>query len=104
MKSLSLSLLLASSLLFSGCCGTFCKPEVIYETKYIKQKVPPLPQQPHFEPYDIEILVFNNRELYAIDPVNAAIMGANWESYKAYSKKLESILINLDSNTTINTK
>lgn len=104
LSTIFLALGVSSSILFTGCCGTICKPEIRYETKYIKQEVPSIPLRPVFQPYEFKVLNFDGFEYYVIDPTNAAILGSNWESSKSYTKKLEIILNNLDNNSSINTK
>lgn len=91
MKFIIPFLILATSslLIFTGCCP---KPEVRTEYVQLKPIIPAIPLRPVFNPYTIEKIEFNGKELYVMDPVNAAILGVNWENSKSYSKRLEAVI------------
>jgi hypothetical protein len=88
-------ILAACSILFLGCA---CQPDIRYETKYVYQQVPELPQEPSFTKYQIEKINFNGKEFYMISPESAAILGANYISTKTYANSLKAILVNLKSH------
>lgn len=94
-------ILVIASILFTGCCGTICKPEVIHDVQYIKQSVPELPAKPVFVPYNVQVVDINNTAVYFLTKEDASLMAANWIDFRDYSFKLENIIKSLDSNTSL---
>lgn len=117
MKAIMLAILLATLVFNQGCCTKTqsfelgcvdaCVPEtIIVETKtYIKQTIPPLPEEPSPSEFKTYILEINGQQFYAMTRNDSVKMLGNWESYKGYTLSLRNILYNLqDTNSTEDTK
>jgi hypothetical protein len=99
MKQFLILAISTSSIFLTGCCGIFSEPKVVYDTRYIYQSIPDVPEEPKFVEYKFEKIQFNDKMYYIIDPVNAAILGSNWIDSETYTKNLQTILKSLkDSN------
>jgi len=113
MRMISLVILLTILVFNQGCCNKTqewkigcqdeCIPDtiIVKEKVYIKQKVPPIPEEPIPDEYQTIKIKLNDTIYYSTDKYNSAIMSGNWESYKGYAKSLRNILYNMqDSNSS----
>ena len=84
-------LLLISVVSLTGCCS---QPRVVEKIVYVNPEVPenPRPIAMEFNPFVVE---FQGNEYLCVTKGDAAILSSNWESYKEWAERSETILNDL---------
>lgn len=88
-RNISSSIILASTLLLSGCATT-----QVYTPSYVPEPVEP----PKFVEYNVQLVTIDDTEYFLLDKENMNKLALNWLDYKRFAETNYDILKNLHNN------